>query len=185
MKKRAGVPCDKDCFHCKFSDCIYDRLDAEDYAQSSERDKDMSRSPAQKKVAAQQRAYREKNREKLAAQKRAYYEANREKVAAQQRAYRHPAHGPRGVPALQGAGPVPEGGAGPPRPAPEGPAGSGAVRLRSGYRSAAAGEPVPELSRGAAPGADAADRSEAGAAHGGALGLDTPPRKKRKGKAGV
>ena len=87
MKKRAGVPCDKDCFHCKFSDCIYDRLDAEDYAQSSERDKDMSRSPAQKKVAAQQRAYREKNREKVAAQKRAYYAANREKVAAQQRAY--------------------------------------------------------------------------------------------------
>ena len=34
MKKRAGAPCDKDCFHCKFSDCIYDRLDAEDYAQS-------------------------------------------------------------------------------------------------------------------------------------------------------
>ena len=88
MKKRAGVPCDKDCFHCKFSDCIYDRLDAEDYAQSSERDKDMSRSPAQKKVAAQHRAYREKNREKLAAQQRAYYEANKDKVAAQRRAYR-------------------------------------------------------------------------------------------------
>ena len=40
------------------------------------------------KVAAQQRAYREANREKVAAQQRAYYEANREKVAAQQRAYR-------------------------------------------------------------------------------------------------
>ena len=37
---------------------------------------------------AQQRAYREANREKVAAQQRAWYEANREKVAAQRRAYR-------------------------------------------------------------------------------------------------
>ena len=40
------------------------------------------------KVAAQKKAYREANREKVAAQKKAYYEANREKVAAQQKAYR-------------------------------------------------------------------------------------------------
>ena len=37
-----------------------------------------------KKIAAQQAAYREANREKIAAQQAAYYEANREKIAAQQ-----------------------------------------------------------------------------------------------------
>ena len=40
------------------------------------------------KVAAQQKAYREANRDKVAAQQKAYYEANREKVAAQQKVYR-------------------------------------------------------------------------------------------------
>ena len=45
-------------------------------------------SQEKRKVAAQQKAYREANREKLAAQRKAYYEANREKVAAQQKAYR-------------------------------------------------------------------------------------------------
>ena len=40
------------------------------------------------KVAAQQKAWYEANREKVAAQKKAWYEANREKVAAQQKAYR-------------------------------------------------------------------------------------------------
>ena len=42
---------------------------------------------AAQKLAAQQKAYREANREKVAAQKKAYYEANREKLAAQQKAY--------------------------------------------------------------------------------------------------
>ena len=40
------------------------------------------------KVAAQKKARYEANREKVAAQKKAWYEANREKVAAQQKAYR-------------------------------------------------------------------------------------------------
>ena len=43
---------------------------------------------AAQKVAAQQKAYREANREKVAEYQKAYYEANREKVAAQQKAYR-------------------------------------------------------------------------------------------------
>ncbi len=81
-------PCDKDCFNCKFPDCIYDGMDYADYLEQAERDKDLTETPKKKKLAAQKRAYREANREKLAAQKRAYYEANREKVAAQQRAYR-------------------------------------------------------------------------------------------------
>ena len=81
-------PCDRDCFNCKFPDCIYDGMDYADYLEQAERDKDLTETPKKKKVAAQQRAYREANREKIAAQKRAYYEANREKVATQQRAYR-------------------------------------------------------------------------------------------------
>ena len=39
------------------------------------------------KVAAQQKAYREANRDKVAAQQKAYYEANRDKVAARRKAY--------------------------------------------------------------------------------------------------
>ena len=41
-----------------------------------------------RKIAAQQAAYREANREKIAAQQAAYYEANREKWNAYQRDYR-------------------------------------------------------------------------------------------------
>lgn len=75
-------PCDKDCEHCKYPDCIYDGLDAEDYARSRELDRALTQSPAAKKLAAQQRAYYEANKEKLAAQQRAYRAANKEKVAA-------------------------------------------------------------------------------------------------------
>lgn len=63
--------CDKDCFNCKFQDCIYDGLDAADCAESSTRDKELTRTSAQKKVAAQRRAYREANKDKVAAQRRA------------------------------------------------------------------------------------------------------------------
>ena len=41
-----------------------------------------------RKIAENQRAYREANREKIAENQRAYYEANREKIAENQRAYR-------------------------------------------------------------------------------------------------
>ena len=40
---------------------------------------------ADQKLAAQQKAYYEANREKVAAQQKAYREANREKLAAQQK----------------------------------------------------------------------------------------------------
>ena len=43
--------------------------------------------PERRKVAAQQKAYREANREKVAAQKKAYYEANREKYNKYMREY--------------------------------------------------------------------------------------------------
>ena len=44
--------------------------------------------PDRRKIAENQRAYREANREKIAENQRAYYEANREKIAENQRAYR-------------------------------------------------------------------------------------------------
>ena len=80
--------CNKDCFNCPYPDCINDCMDHEDYVEAAERDRELRSTPEKRKLAAQQRAYREANREKLAAQKRAYYEANREKVAAQQRIIR-------------------------------------------------------------------------------------------------
>ncbi|MCI8915647.1 MAG: hypothetical protein HFF26_03135 [Oscillospiraceae bacterium] len=63
-------PCDKDCEHCKYPDCVYDGLDAEDYAQSRELDRELTQSPAAKKLAAYQRAYYEANKEKLAAREK-------------------------------------------------------------------------------------------------------------------
>ena len=79
-------PCDRDCFNCKFPDCIYDGLEYADYVEQAERDKALTETPQKRKLAAQQRAYREANKDKVAAQKRAYYEANKDKVAAQKRA---------------------------------------------------------------------------------------------------
>ena len=67
------------------------RLTPKDLALAREVDREAvfdAKDNAAQKVAAQQKAYREANREKLAAQQKAYYEANREKVAAQQKAYR-------------------------------------------------------------------------------------------------
>ena len=73
-------------------------LTLEDYRETDDRDREVRmerKGPKGKKVAAQQKAYREANREKVAAQQKAYreanrekVEANREKVAAQKKAYR-------------------------------------------------------------------------------------------------
>ena len=62
----------------------------EDWKRSKDLDKQSKRDRLDNKgrrIAAQQAAYREANREKIAAQKAAYYEANREKRTAYQRDY--------------------------------------------------------------------------------------------------
>ena len=61
----------------------------EDYRRSREIERELlfPKSWSERRRAAQQKAYREQNREKLAAQQKAYYEQNREKVAAQKKAY--------------------------------------------------------------------------------------------------
>ena len=80
--------CSKDCFNCPFPDCVCDDLDAEDYRNAKEIDKLLHpQTKQQKKAAAQQRAYREANRDKVAAQKKAYREANRDKYNAYMRSY--------------------------------------------------------------------------------------------------
>ena len=66
-------------------------LTLEDYRETDGRDRSVRmerKGPKGRKVAAQQKAWYEANREKVAAQQKAWYEANREKVAAQQKAYR-------------------------------------------------------------------------------------------------
>ena len=63
----------------------------EELEASRERDRESAfdqKDFAAQKRAAQQKAYREANREKLAEYHKAWYEANREKVAEYQKAYR-------------------------------------------------------------------------------------------------
>ena len=67
------------------------RLTQEDLDRSRELDleaKFQALPEEKQKVAAQQKAYREANREKAAEYQKAYREANREKVAEYQKAYR-------------------------------------------------------------------------------------------------
>ena len=65
-------------------------LTLEDYRETDARDRSVRmerKGPKGRKVAAQQKAWYEANREKVAAQQKAYREANREKVAAQRKAW--------------------------------------------------------------------------------------------------
>lgn len=73
--------CNEDCFHCPYPDCIRDDLTAATYAELATIDKTIINPPTlkQRQRAAQQRAYREANREKVAAQQRAWYEAHKDK----------------------------------------------------------------------------------------------------------
>ena len=82
--------CDRDCFHCKYDDCILEELEAVDYDEQRRIEREIVFPQDRKKkiVAARKRAYREANREEIAAKRRAYREANREEIAAYQRAYR-------------------------------------------------------------------------------------------------
>ena len=82
--------CDRDCFHCKYDDCILEELEAVDYDEQRRIEREIVFPQDRKKkiVAAKKRAYYEANRDKIDAKKRAYYEANRDEIAAKQRAYR-------------------------------------------------------------------------------------------------
>lgn len=74
--------CDRDCFHCKYDDCILEELEAVDYDEQRriEREIVFPQDRKQKIAAARQRAYYAAHRDAIAARKRAYREANREKA---------------------------------------------------------------------------------------------------------
>lgn len=84
------MKCNRDCFNCPYDDCIEDELELEDYRAEAEMERELlfSKTAAQKKAAARQKAYREANREKVAARQKAWYEANRENWARYMREYR-------------------------------------------------------------------------------------------------
>lgn len=77
---RTAPPCNKDCEHCPFPDCVWDGLDCDDYREQDARDRELTQTAKQKKAAAQRRAYYEANREKVNAQQRAYREAKKRSV---------------------------------------------------------------------------------------------------------
>ena len=80
---RVAPVCDRDCFNCPHPDCILENLTAEDYAAARALEGYIHPpTPAEIRIAAKKKAYREENREAIAAKKKAYYEENREAIAA-------------------------------------------------------------------------------------------------------
>ena len=88
------IECNHNCLECPYPDvpdeCLEAALTWDEYKEIDVIDKDIinPKTAKQKAVAAQQKAYREANKDKVAAWQKAYREANKDKVAAQQKAYR-------------------------------------------------------------------------------------------------
>ena len=69
---RAAPICERDCFNCKFEDCIREDLTAADYDDARALEAFIHPpTPAQRRIAAKQKAYREENREAIAAKQKA------------------------------------------------------------------------------------------------------------------
>ena len=85
------IACNHNCLECPYPDvpeeCLEAALTWDEYKELDAIDKDIinPKTAKQKAVAAQQKAYREANKDKVAAQRKAYREANKDKVAAQQK----------------------------------------------------------------------------------------------------
>ena len=74
------MECAYDCFSCPYPDCISDTMLYKDYEETDEIDKVIRAERAGikgRRVAAQQKAWREANRERVAAQTKAWYEAKK------------------------------------------------------------------------------------------------------------
>lgn len=69
--------CNKDCFNCIYSDCINDRLDAEDFKRDSSDD---LLSHEKKLAKARNARYRENHQEELKRKSIAWNNANKERV---------------------------------------------------------------------------------------------------------
>lgn len=77
------------CEQCPYPDCMWDGVDAAEYAESYERDADARHANMDKK-AAQQRAYRAANREKYNAYHREYYRRKKEQRNERKNEAEHP-----------------------------------------------------------------------------------------------
>ena len=88
------IECNHNCLECPYPDvpdeCLEAALTWDEYKEIDVIDKDIinPKTAKQKAVAAQQKAYREANKDKVAAQQKAWYEANKDRAAARQKAYR-------------------------------------------------------------------------------------------------
>ena len=88
------IECNHNCLECPYPDvpdeCLEAALTWDEYKELDVIDKDIinPKTAKQKAIAAQQKAYREANKDKIAAWQKAYYEANKDKIAAWQKAYR-------------------------------------------------------------------------------------------------
>ena len=88
------IECNHNCLECPYPDvpdeCLEAALTWDERQELDVIDKDIinPKTAKQKAVAAQQKAYREANKDRIAAQQKAYYEANKDRIAAQQKAYR-------------------------------------------------------------------------------------------------
>ena len=70
-RKRDNPVCDRDCFNCRFDDCICDEMTAADYAESRKlQDFVQPKTMKEKSIAAKKKAYYEENRESIAAKKK-------------------------------------------------------------------------------------------------------------------
>ena len=79
--------CDRNCFECKFDDCINDRLEREDYAVSHDIDDNIIKQRRDKKprklsplAKKRKEEYRTQDRNNARAYARAYYDLNRSRL---------------------------------------------------------------------------------------------------------
>lgn len=85
------IECNHNCLECPYPDvpeeCLEAALTWDGYKELDVIDKDIinPKTAKQKAVAAQQKAWREANKDRVAAWKKAWYEANKDRVAAQQK----------------------------------------------------------------------------------------------------
>ena len=88
------IECNHNCLECPYPDvpdeCLEAALTWDEWQELDVIDKDIinPKTARQKAIAAQQKAYREANKDRIAAQQKAWYEANKDRIAAQQKAYR-------------------------------------------------------------------------------------------------
>ena len=83
--------CDKDCFNCKYPDCIVDVISNDDTNYT--RDYNRQYRLKNKKYSREYfRKYREDNKERLKANHKKYYEAHKEEISAKRKAQRLEAH---------------------------------------------------------------------------------------------